>query len=196
MAWAADHDVWIVSDETYVDLGFRSVPAPSLVEPGVTDRLVTVGSVSKSYAMTGWRVGWMSGPKKVIDTATAIQSHTTSNVGRVAQKAALAALTGPDVRAGFRTVLRERLSLCESVLGPLGLIRTRPDGGFYIFPDVRRFDPDDVTVADRLLNAGVIAVPGTSFGTPGHLRLSFAVEEEQLRRGLLTMATVLNDWGN
>ncbi|MGW2512348.1 pyridoxal phosphate-dependent aminotransferase [Streptomyces scopuliridis] len=196
LSWAKDHDIWIVSDETYVDLGFRPVPAPSQVEPRMSDRLVTVGGVSKSYAMTGWRVGWMSGPKKVIDTATAVQSHTTSNVSRVAQAAALAALTGPDVTADFRAILHNRLKLCESILDPLGLIQTRPDGGFYVFPDVRRFDPDDVTVADRLLNAGVVTVPGTSFGAPGHLRLSFAIEEEQLHRGLLTMAEILNDWGN
>ncbi|MFE2499064.1 pyridoxal phosphate-dependent aminotransferase [Streptomyces scopuliridis] len=196
LAWAAQHGIWIVSDETYVDLGFRPVPAPSQVEPGVTDRLVTVGSVSKSYAMTGWRIGWMSGPKQVIDAATAIQSHTTSNVSRIAQAAALAALTGHDVTADFRAILRDRLSLCASVLEPLGLFRTPPDGAFYIFPDVRRFDPDDVAVADRLLSAGVVTVPGASFGAPGHLRLSFAIDEEQLRRGLMTMAKILNDWGN
>ncbi|MGW3952329.1 pyridoxal phosphate-dependent aminotransferase [Streptomyces sp. NPDC004752] len=195
LAWAAEHGIWIVSDETYVDLAFRPVPAPSRIDPGTADRLVTVGSVSKSYAMTGWRVGWMSGPKHIIDAATAVQSHTTSCVGRVAQNAALAALTGPDVTADFRAILRRRLSLCASVLEPLGLFRTRPDGGFYVFPDVRRFDPDDIAVAERLLNAGVITVPGTSFGAPGHLRLSFAIEEEQLHRGLLTMAKVLNDWG-
>lgn len=192
LSWATEHGIWIVSDETYVDLGFGSVPAPSLVNPGCTDRLITVGSVSKSYAMTGWRVGWMSGPKKIIAAATAIQSHTTSNVSRITQAAALAALTGPDVTAGFRSILRRRLSLCESILGPLGLLQTLPDGAFYIFPDVRRFHPDDVTLAERLLNAGVVTVPGSSFGTPGHLRLSFAIEDEQLRRGLTAMATILN----
>ncbi|MCC4317397.1 pyridoxal phosphate-dependent aminotransferase [Streptomyces malaysiensis] len=193
LAWAAEHGVWIVSDETYVDLGFRPVPAPSRVAPAITDRLVTVGSVSKSFAMTGWRVGWMSGPKHVIDAATAVQSHTTSNVGRIAQAAALAALTGPDVTAGFRATLRERLSLCASVLEPLGLFQTPPDGAFYVFPDIRRFHPDDLAVADRLLSAGVVTVPGTSFGAPGHVRLSFAVEEAQLRHGLQIMADVLGD---
>ncbi|MGW3954864.1 aminotransferase class I/II-fold pyridoxal phosphate-dependent enzyme [Streptomyces sp. NPDC004752] len=194
LAWAAEHGIWIVSDETYVDLAFRPVPAPSRIDPGTADRLVTVGSVSKSYAMTGWRVGWMSGPKPIIDAATAVQSHTTSNVSRVAQAAALAALTGPDVTADFRAVLRHRLSLCASVLEPLGLFRTPPDGAFYIFPDVRRFDPDDIAVAERLLSAGVVTVPGTSFGAPGHVRLSFAVGEAQLRHGLRLMADILNDW--
>lgn len=196
LAWAADHDLWVVSDETYVDLGFRPVPAPSKLEPRVADRLITVGSVSKSYAMTGWRVGWMAGPKKVIDAATAVQSHTTSNVSRIAQAAALAALTGPDVITEFRTVLRDRLGLCGSILEPVGLFQTPPDGAFYIFPDVRRFEPDDVVVADRLISSGVITVPGSSFGCPGHLRLSFAIGENQLRRGLLTMAKVFTEWGS
>jgi aspartate/methionine/tyrosine aminotransferase len=196
LSWAADHDVWIVSDETYVDLGFRSIPAPGRVAPGVTGRLVTVGSVSKSYAMTGWRLGWMSGPKKVIDAATAIQSHTTSNVSRITQAATLAALTGEDVTAGFRALLRDRLSLCESILKPRGLFQSPPDGAFYLFPDVRRFDPDDVTVANRLLSSGVITVPGASFGAPGHLRLSFAIEDGQLRRGLSIIAETLDKWGD
>lgn len=191
LSWAADHGIWIVSDETYVDLGFRPVPAPGQVAPELADRLVTVGSVSKSYAMTGWRVGWMSGPPALIDDATAIQSHTTSNVSRITQAAALAALTGPDVTAGFRAILRHRLSLCESILEPLGLFRSPPDGGFYIFPDIRAFDADDLRAADRLLGSGVITVPGASFGAPGHLRLSFAIDEEQLRRGLLAMAKIL-----
>ncbi|MGW4123021.1 pyridoxal phosphate-dependent aminotransferase [Nocardia sp. NPDC004711] len=196
LAWAADHDLWVVSDETYVDLAFRPVPAPSKLEPRLADRLVTVGSVSKSYAMTGWRVGWMSGPTEVVDAATAIQSHTTSNVSRIAQAAALAALTGPDVTTGFRTILRERLDLCKSILEPVGLFRTPPDGAFYIFPDVRQFDLDEIAVADRLINSGVITVPGSSFGCPGHLRLSFAIGDKQLRRGLETMAEVLNKRGS
>lgn len=194
LTWAAKHGVWIVSDETYIDLGFRPVPAPGQVEPGVSDRLITVGSVSKSYAMTGWRVGWMSGPKQVIDAAAAVQSHTTSNVSRIAQAAALAALTGPDVTAGFRAILGDRLKACQAVLEPLGLFRTPPGGAFYVFPDIRGFAPDDVTVADRLLDSGVITVPGASFGAPGHLRLSFAIAEEHLRSGLSTMAELLDGW--
>ncbi|WP_269146426.1 aminotransferase class I/II-fold pyridoxal phosphate-dependent enzyme [Streptomyces endocoffeicus] len=102
VSWTMEHDIWIISDETYDDLDFRPVPAPGQVEPGVTDRLITVGTVSKSYAMTGWRVGWRSGPEKAVDAATAIQSHTTSNVSRITQAAARAALNGPDVTAGFR----------------------------------------------------------------------------------------------
>ncbi|MGW4236264.1 aminotransferase class I/II-fold pyridoxal phosphate-dependent enzyme [Streptomyces sp. NPDC004749] len=195
LSWAAEHGIWIVSDETYADLGFRPVPAPSQVDPAAADRLVTVGSVSKSFAMTGWRVGWLSGPRQIIDAATAVQSHTTSNVSRIAQAAAHAALTGPDVTADFRAALRDRLSLCASVLEPLGLFQAPPDGAFYIFPDVRGFGQDDAVVADALLSAGVVTVPGTSFGAPGHLRLSFAIGEEQLRRGLQAMADVLHEQG-
>lgn len=193
LSWAADHDIWIVSDETYVDLGFRTVPAPAQVQPRVADRLITVGSVSKSYAMTGWRVGWMAGPKSVIDAATAVQSHTTSNVSRIAQAAAFAALTGPDVTVEFREILQRRLRLCESILGPVGLFDSPPDGAFYLFPDLRRFGTDDVAIADRLLSAGVVTVPGVSFGAPGHLRLSYAIDEAQLRQGLTTMASILSD---
>jgi aspartate aminotransferase len=191
LAWAVDRDVWVVADETYVDLGFRPVPAPALIEPRIADRLVTIGSVSKSFAMTGWRVGWLSGPPEVVRTAIAVQSHTTSNVSGTAQFAALAAITGPDVTAGFRTILQERLTVCTSILEPLGILDFRPDGAFYLFPDVSGVDRDDIRVADILLNAGVVTVPGTSFGCPGRLRLSFAIAEHQLRAGLLTMATVL-----
>ncbi|MER6525893.1 aminotransferase class I/II-fold pyridoxal phosphate-dependent enzyme [Streptomyces sp. NPDC001508] len=191
VTWAAGHGIWIVSDETCVDLGFRPVTAPGRVEPAMADRLVTIGGVSKSFAMTGWRAGRMSGPEHVIEAATAVQSHTTSNVGRIAQAAAL---TGPDVSAGFRATLRDRLRLCACVLEPLGLYQTPPDGAFYVLPGARRFHPDDIAVADRLLSAGVVTVPGTSFGAPGHLRLSLAVEEAQLRKGLRLTADVLNDW--
>lgn len=191
LGWAADRNLWIIADETYVDLGFHPVPAPAITEPRVTERLITVGGVSKSFAMTGWRVGWMAGPQKVIDAAVAVQSHTTSNVSGVAQAAALAALTGPDVTAGFRSLLRDRLALCTALLEPLGMLDAPPDGAFYLFPNIGRFDLDDVRVADRLLDAGVITVPGTAFGCPGRIRLSFAVDESQLRTGLRTMAGVL-----
>lgn len=193
LGWAADHGLWVVADETYVDLAFGPVPAPALVENRLRKRLITVGSVSKSFAMTGWRVGWMAGPKEIIDAAIAVQSHTTSNVNRVSQAAALAALTGPDVTAGFRDLLRGRLDLCRSVLEPLGLFQTPPDGGFYVFANVQRYG-DDVTVAERLLDAGVVVVPGRSFGAPGHIRMSFAIGDEDLREGLGRMSTIFESW--
>lgn len=193
LGWAADHGLWVVADETYVDLAFRPVPAPALVEERLTNRLITAGSVSKSFAMTGWRVGWMSGPKEIVDAAIAVQSHTTSNVNRTSQAAALAALTGPDVTVHFRELLRGRLEVCRSVLEPLSLFQTPPDGGFFIFANVQRYG-DDVTVADRLLDGGVVVVPGTSFGTPGHIRMSFAIGEDDLRNGLERMSAIFDSW--
>lgn len=191
LAWAVDRNLWVVADETYLDLAFRPAPSPARTEPRIVDRLITIGSVSKSFAMTGWRVGWLSGPPQIVQTAIAVQSHTTSNVSGTAQAAALAAITGPDVTAGFRAILRERLAVCTSILGPLGILDVVPDGTFYLFPDVSGIDRDDVRVADLLLSAGVITAPGTAFGSPGRLRLSFAIAEHQLRAGLLALAKVL-----
>jgi aspartate aminotransferase len=191
LGWAVERNLWVLADETYVDLGFRPVPAPAVIEPRIIERLITIGGVSKSFAMTGWRVGWIAGPQKLVEAATAVQSHTTSNVSGVAQSAALAALTGPDVTAGFRSLLRGRLALCTALLNPLGVLDVPPDGAFYLFPDISRFDPDDVRLADRLLDSGVITAPGTAFGCPGRIRLSFAIDENQLRTGLQTMAEIL-----
>lgn len=191
LGWAVERNLWVLADETYVDLGFRSVPAPAVTEPRITERLITIGGVSKSFAMTGWRVGWMAGPQKLVDAAIAVQSHTTSNVSGVAQSAALAALTGPDVTAGFRSLLHDRLTLCTALLEPLGVLDAPPDGAFYLFPDISRYASDDVQMADRLLDSGVITVPGTAFGWPGRIRLSFAVDENQLSIGLQIMAGVL-----
>jgi aspartate aminotransferase len=194
LSWLESRQIWVIADETYVDLCFRPVPSPARILPAVSERLVVVGSVSKSFAMTGWRVGWLAGPASIVKAAIAVQSHTTSNVSQIAQAAALAALTGPDVTAGFRSVLQGRLALCESVLQPLGLLPESPDGAFYLFPDVSRFSPDDGHVADRLLDVGVVTVPGSAFGVRGRLRLSFAVADEQLSTGLQRMALLFTRW--
>ncbi|MCV7065524.1 aminotransferase class I/II-fold pyridoxal phosphate-dependent enzyme [Mycolicibacterium farcinogenes] len=184
LSWAADRGIRVISDETYVDLSFGELSTPAEVEPRIADRLVRVGSVSKSFAMTGWRVGWLAGPAEIVKRATAVQSHTTGSVCGINQAAALAALTGPDVTSGFREILRGRLSRCRAVLGPAGLMPHQPDGAFYVFADVRSIDPDDAVVAERLAQHGVITVPGSSFGTPGWLRLSYAVADDHLAAGL------------
>lgn len=188
LSWAADHDLWVVADETYIDLTHIPLPAAALLEPRIRDRLLRVGSVSKSFAMTGWRVGWLAGPTDLIKNATAVQSHTTGNVSGVSQAAALAAVTGPDVTSGFQTILDRRRRQCLTALEPLGLIPHRPDGAFYLFADIRSINVDDATVAEQLAQLGVITVPGSSFGAPGHLRLSYAVADDDLAAGLLHIA--------
>jgi aspartate aminotransferase len=183
LGWASHHGIWTIADETYTDLNFKPIPAPAAVIPEIAERLITIGSVSKSFAMTGWRVGWMAGPQAVIDEATAIQSHTTSNVSRIAQAAALAALQGPDVTALFRDELRSRLSICATILRPHGLFDPVPDGAFYVFPDITSFGTDN-ELAGKLLDHGVLVVPGSAFGAPGRIRISFAVAPGSLRAGL------------
>lgn len=188
--WAVQHELWVVFDETYVDLAFGEVPAPAVLRPEAAERMVTVGGVSKSFAMTGWRVGWAVAPVEIVGRATAVQSHTTSNVSRVAQAAALAALEGPDVSTRFRSVLRHRLDLCAAALGPLGLY-AEPDGAFYLFPDVSSRGYDGVGLAEALLDRGVVVVPGESFGCPGRIRVSFAVDDRELEQGLRVLGDVL-----
>ncbi|SDL35183.1 aminotransferase class I/II-fold pyridoxal phosphate-dependent enzyme [Microbacterium azadirachtae] len=183
LEWALEHGIWVVADETYVELAYADVPAPAQLREQIQSRLVTVSSVSKSFAMTGWRVGWMAGPSEVVERGIAVQSHTTSSVNRVAQAAAIAALAGPDVTAGFRNALQRRLEVCREALEPLGMFSSPPDGGFYVFADVSRYGTD-VAVAARLLEAGVVVVPGSSFGAPGHIRISYAISDDQLRHGL------------
>ncbi|MGI8312252.1 aminotransferase class I/II-fold pyridoxal phosphate-dependent enzyme [Saccharopolyspora hattusasensis] len=188
--WAVHRDLWLVADETYADLAIRPVPAPARVDPRIADRLVTIGGVSKSFAMTGWRVGWVAGPRRIVTAATAVQSHTTSNVAEVTQAAALAALTGEDVTAGFREVLARRRGLCKAVLGPLGLFDPEPEGAFYVFPDVSAYGTD-VDVVSALIEQGVITVPGSSFGAPGRIRISYATGEDDLTAGLQIIARTL-----
>lgn len=186
--WVVRRGIRLIIDETYRDLTWNRLPDPVAVDPRVSELLVRVGSVSKSFAMTGWRVGWMIGASEVVAKATAVQSHTTSNVSGIAQAAALAALSGPDVTAGFRTVLQRRLDLCRSVLEPVGLLDRLPDGGFYLFPDTTEIDPDDGVVASHLAEQAVLTVPGSGFGAPGRLRISFAVADDHLAAGLERIA--------
>ena len=197
--WAAARDVWVMADEIYQRLVYASDTAPSIA--AVTPELenwVLVNGVAKSYAMTGWRVGWMIGPRDVIGAAERLQSHATSNVANIAQHAAIAALNGPqetveEMRQAFD---RRRKLMFELVSGIKGFNCIEPKGAFYIFPEVTeaidgRY-PSSVALAEVILEeASVAVVPGESFGAPGHIRLSYALGEEDIVRGVQRIADLL-----
>ena len=202
--WALEHGIWIVSDEIYQNLTYADdvdgVPprAVSVVEavPELANQTILVNGVAKTYAMTGWRLGWMVGPSDVIKGAANLQSHLTSNVSNISQRAAIAALTGPqdaveEMRRAFdrrrRTIVAE-LSKIEGVTVPV------PQGAFYVYPDVSGLlgrewggvtPTTSLELADLMLEqADVAAVPGEAFGPSGYLRLSYALGDGPLLEGI------------
>ncbi len=203
--WAAENGIWVVTDEIYEhlvygDARFTSLPA---VVPEAAARCLVINGVAKTYAMTGWRVGWLIGPAQVIAAATALQSHMTSNVANVAQAAALAALTGShdtvyEMRAAFD---RRRLTMVKMLRDIDGVDCPEPEGAFYCFPDVRRLlgraiagrtVRSSAELAEVLLDAAKVAVvPGEAFGAPGHIRLSYALGDDELAEGVARIADVL-----
>ncbi|HEX2152842.1 MAG TPA: pyridoxal phosphate-dependent aminotransferase [Acidimicrobiia bacterium] len=198
--WAADNGVWILTDEIYQrlvygDASFVSLPG-SVAE--LEDRWVVVNGVAKSYAMTGWRVGWLIGPPDVVSASIRLQSHLTSNVANVSQRAALAALTGPqDVVEEMRLAFDRRRQAMVKHLGAIdGLRCLEPDGAFYTFPDLSRYlggrFNTTLDLATWILEeAGVALVPGEAFGAPGYARLSYALADADLDRGLERLADAL-----
>jgi aspartate aminotransferase len=202
--WALEHGIWVVSDEIYQNLtyagdeGATPPRAVSIVEavPGLADQTILVNGVAKTYAMTGWRVGWMVGPADVIKGAANLQSHLTSNVSNISQRAAIAALTGPQepverMRQAFdrrRRLIVDELSKIDGMSVPV------PQGAFYVYPDVTGLlgrDWGGVTpttsleLADLMLEkAEVAAVPGEAFGPSGFLRFSYALGDEALLEGV------------
>jgi aspartate aminotransferase len=190
---AARRGLWIVLDLCYERLVYDHAPhnLPKLFGDAVRDRLVLAGSTSKAYAMTGWRCGWAVGPRAVIQAANALQSHSTSNVNSITQKAAIAALTGPqqcvaDMLAEYK---RRRDQLLAWLAEEPRLRCAVPQGAFYLFPDVTDFlSPDGVRtsleLSDGLLAAEhVVTTPGEAFDAPGFIRLSYAASLERLREG-------------
>ncbi len=195
--WALHRNVWILSDEVYRQLTFAPGEFASLAEfTHVAERCVVVDSVSKAYAMTGWRVGWLAGPRSVVEAATRLQSHSTSGVSAVSQAAAVAALTGPqDVTADLRAQLAQRAKMvCELLDYVPGVQCVAPSAGFYAFPSVegllgRPIAGGRPTTAAQLVDAllttaKVSLVPGEVFHAPGHLRLSFSCDEGELATAL------------
>ncbi|MGH3441523.1 MAG: pyridoxal phosphate-dependent aminotransferase [Nitriliruptorales bacterium] len=203
--WAAERGLWVVADEIYEHLVYGDAEFASLpvVAPEAAERTVVINGVSKTYAMTGWRVGWAIGPRDVIAAATKIQSHLTSNVDNMAQAAALAAITGPqDSVAQMREVLDRRRRLTVERLSEIeGIVCPEPHGAFYVFPDVSgvfgreiggRMVRSSLDLADGLLDAAQVAVvPGEGFGGPGCLRLSYALSDDDLAEGLDRIAKAL-----
>ncbi len=198
--WAAEHGVWVLSDEIYEHLTYGGAEAVSMAAaaPEVLDYYVHVNGVSKTYAMTGWRVGWLIAPPAVAKAASSLQSHLSSNVANVSQIAALAALEGglESAHAMREAFDRRRLRMVSMLRSTAGVQLVEPQGAFYAFPDVtelmeKKGISSSLDLATVLLEEiEIAAVPGDAFGAPGFLRFSFALSDENLEEGL----TRLQEW--
>ncbi|MER7248462.1 pyridoxal phosphate-dependent aminotransferase [Kribbella sp. NPDC000426] len=203
--WALEHDLWVITDEIYEHLTYgdaRSTSIPVVV-PELADKTVVLNGVAKTYAMTGWRVGWMIGPSDVIKAATNLQSHQTSNVCNVAQRAALAAVSGDlsavdEMKKAFD---RRRRTMVRMLNEIPGVECPEPTGAFYAYPSVKgvlgkqingRTASTSAELADLILDEVEVAVvPGEAFGAPGYLRLSYALGDDDLAEGLSRIAKLL-----
>lgn len=194
--WAKEHDVWVMADEIYQRLVYGDeevAPSIAAVTPGL-EKVVLINGVAKSFAMTGWRVGWMIAPLDVAGAAGRYQSHATGNVNNIAQMAAIAALTGPqDTVEAMREAFGKRRETMFSMLSEApGIDCAEPAGAFYVFPSVRRLlgerFPTAESLAEALIeDAGIAVVPGESFGAPDFIRLSYALSDAELERGVSRM---------
>ena len=189
----AERGIWILVDLCYERLIYDAVPhnLPGVLARELRDRSVLCGSASKAYAMTGWRCGWALGPSALIGAANALQSHSTSNVSSISQKAAEAALRGPQdcVTAMLDEYRRRRDQLFDWLSADTRIRLVKPAGAFYMFPDVSEFlSPDGIRTSAELAtalldNARVAVTPGEAFDAPGFLRLSYAASLTELERG-------------
>jgi len=196
--WVAEHGLWVVTDEIYEHLLYDGVQTASLpvAVPELADRSVVVNGVAKTYAMTGWRVGWLIGPPDVVKAATNLQSHATSNVANVSQRAALAAVSGDlTAVAEMRSAFDRRRRTIVGMLNEIdGLVCPQPEGAFYAYPSVKgllgrsidgRTPATSAELAELILETvEVAAVPGEAFGSPGYLRFSYALGDEDLVEGI------------
>ncbi|HEX2698898.1 MAG TPA: pyridoxal phosphate-dependent aminotransferase [Acidimicrobiales bacterium] len=203
--WAAEHGLWVMTDEIYEHLVYGDAQHHSMpvVVPELADRCVVVNGVAKTYAMTGWRVGWMVGPADVISAAANLQSHATSNVANVSQRAALAAVTGDlsavhEMRATYD---RRRRRMLEMLRDIPGIECAEPEGAFYAFPSFSgvlgreigaRTPQTTLELAEVILDEAKVAlVPGEAFGAPGYMRLSYALGDDDLAEGVTRIAKLL-----
>jgi len=203
--WAAEQEIWVITDEIYEHLTYDGAEHVSMpvVAPEIADRCVVLNGVAKTYAMTGWRVGWMVGPADVVKAAANLQSHLSSNVCNVAQRAAIEAVSGPldavaEMRAAFDA---RRRTMVELLSGIDGITCPVPKGAFYAYPSVKDLLGGSlrgttlqttVDLAEAVLeHAEVAVVPGEAFGTPGYFRLSYALGDDDLRIGVGRMAELL-----
>lgn len=207
--WAARRGLWVVADEIYEhlvygDSRFHSMP---VLVPELADRAVVVNGVAKTYAMTGWRVGWLLGPSDVVAAAANLQSHATSNVCNVAQAAALAAVSGGlEATVAMREAFDRRRRHVHELLSAIPGVRCiEPQGAFYAFPsltgvlgrELRGRRPRSSTELAQLIleEARVAIVPGEAFGAPGYARLSYALGDEDLVEGITRIAKLLEEAG-
>ncbi|MCW2539970.1 MAG: aspartate aminotransferase [Frankiales bacterium] len=203
--WAVQHDLFVVTDEIYEHLtydGIQNVSIASAV-PELGDKVVVLNGVAKTYAMTGWRVGWMIAAPDLIKAASNLQSHATSNVANVSQMAALAAVSG-DLAAvdEMRTAFDRRRKLIVGLLNDIpGIVCPTPGGAFYVYPQVKgligrpiggRTAANSAELAALILDeAEVAAVPGEAFGTPGYLRFSYALADADITEGIGRIAKLV-----
>lgn len=205
--WAASKGLWVVTDEIYEHLtyGEASFNSIATLAPELEDRVVILNGVAKTYAMTGWRVGWMAGPTDVIKAATNLQSHATSNVANVSQRAALAAVAGPlDAVNEMKTAFnRRRLAIVEGLNSIDGLHCPTPEGAFYAYADVRGLLGREIRgvvnntsaelAAFILEQAEVAVVPGEAFGPSGYIRMSYALGDADLAEGVSRLVNLLSE---
>ncbi|MGH8828360.1 MAG: pyridoxal phosphate-dependent aminotransferase [Jiangellaceae bacterium] len=203
--WAYEHGLWVVTDEIYEHLVYGAARFASMpVEvPELADTCVVLNGVAKTYAMTGWRVGWMIGPKDVVKAATNLQSHLTSNVANVSQRAAFAAVTGDlSAVAAMRAAFDRRRQTIGSMLNEIdGVVCPEPDGAFYVYPSVKgvlgreiagRTPATSAELAALILDEVEVAVvPGEAFGPSGYLRLSYALGDDDLVEGVSRIQRLL-----
>ena len=203
--WAVEHDLWVVTDEIYEHLTYANHQFSSIATlvPELADRCVVLNGVAKTYAMTGWRVGWMIGPADVIKAATNLQSHTTSNVANVSQRAALAAVAGDlEAVAMMRAAFDRRRQTIHRMLNEIpGVTCLEPEGAFYAFPSFEGVlgreikghrSTSTAELAGVILDlANVAIVPGEAFGAPGYARMSFALGDDDLVEGVERIADLL-----
>jgi aspartate/methionine/tyrosine aminotransferase len=205
--WAVKNNIWIVSDEIYEHLLYDGAKAPSLpvLVPALADICIIINGVAKTYAMTGWRVGWMIGPKDVIKAATNLQSHLTSNVSNVAQRAAIAAVTGNlDAVHAMGEAFNRRRKLIVDLLNEIpGFTCPTPQGAFYVYPSVK--GALGKTIRGKVANTSaelatiildeveVAAVPGEAFGPSGYLRFSYATSDADIVEGIGRIKKLLTE---
>ncbi len=205
--WALEHGIWVITDEIYEHLTYDGAEAVSMpvAVPELADTCVVINGVAKTYAMTGWRVGWLIGPADVTKAVSNLQSHLTSNVANVSQRAALAAVSGPlDAVAEMREAFDRRRRTIVKLLGDIpGIDVPTPQGAFYVYPSVKALLDKEIrgqraeTSVDLaalvLEHAEVAVVPGEAFGTPGYFRLSYALGDDDLATGVTRMGDLLRE---
>jgi len=205
--WALKNNIWVISDEIYEHLLYEGATAPSMpvLVPGLADTCIIINGVAKTYAMTGWRVGWMIGPKDVIKAAANLQSHLTSNVSNVSQRAAIAALAG-DLSAVHKMgeAFNRRRKLIVGLLNEIpGFVCPTPTGAFYVYPSVKgvlgktirgKTPKTSAELATLILEeVEVAAVPGEAFGPSGYLRFSYATSDEDIVEGIGRIKKLLTE---